>query len=287
MRTLRMVLAFFVLVLVLASLVPLNLIQVLSLVLWPFSRKAFRLVNRQVCAVFFGSLNFLMEKVAGVEVVISGDPVPWRENAFVIANHQAMADIPALIAIARRAGRTGDVKWFVKDPIKWVPGIGWGMLFLDCIYVKRNWMADRERVLKTFESLRQHRTPFFLVSFLEGTRITPSKKERSQNFGRRQKLPHLEHVMLPRTKGFEATMEGLGDQKQAVYDVTIGYEGKPPGLFALLLGKVRRIHLHVKRYPVAVIPKENEARGNWAIDRYVEKDDRLRSFKETGSLART
>lgn len=286
MRTLRMVPAFLFLVLLLALLVPLNLIQMLSLVLWPFSGKAFRFVNRQVCATFFGGLNFLMEKVAGVKVVLTGDPVPWRENAFVIANHQAMADIPALIAIARRAGRTGDVKWFVKDPIKWVPGIGWGMLFLDCIYVKRNWMADRQRVLKTFESLRQHRTPFFLVSFLEGTRITPSKKERSQNFGRRQKLPHLEHVMLPRTKGFEATMEGLGEHKQAVYDVTIGYEGQPPGLFALLLGKVERIHLHLQRYPVTAIPKDNEGRGNWAIDRYVEKDHRLGLFRETRSLAR-
>jgi len=284
MRILRFVPALFVFIFVLLLLVPLNLAQMASLVVWPFSKKLFRAINRAVCATFFIGLNILMETFAGVEVVITGDPLPPRENAFVIANHQAMADIPAIIALARRAGRAGDLKWFVKDPIKYVPGIGWGMLFLDCIYVKRNWMADKARVLKTFASLRNHRTPFWLVSFLEGTRLTPAKLERAQGFGKRQNLPHLTNVMLPRTKGFEATMEGLGSHKQAVYDFTIAYEGKPPGVAALLLGGVKRIHVHAKRYPVADLPKDNKERADWALARWVEKDERLGRFYRDGRL---
>jgi 1-acyl-sn-glycerol-3-phosphate acyltransferase len=285
MRILRFVPSLLYFVLLLLALVPLNLVQMLSLVAWPFSGKLFRAINRGVCATFFNGLNILMEKFAGVEVAITGDPLPYRENAFVIANHQAMADIPSIIALARRSGRAGDLKWFVKDPIKYVPGIGWGMLFLDCIYVKRNWMADKSRVLKTFESLRTHRTPFWLVSFLEGTRITPEKRARSQAFGERQKLPRLEHVMLPRTKGFEATMEGLGSHKQAVYDLTIGYEGRPPGLSALLLGGVRRIHVHARRYPVAELPKENKERADWALARWVEKEERMARFYRDGHFS--
>jgi 1-acyl-sn-glycerol-3-phosphate acyltransferase len=285
MRILRFVPSLLYFVLLLLALVPLNLVQMLSLVAWPFSGKLFRAINRGVCATFFNGLNILMEKFAGVEVAITGDPLPYRENAFVIANHQAMADIPSIIALARRSGRAGDLKWFVKDPIKYVPGIGWGMLFLDCIYVKRNWMADKSRVLKTFESLRTHRTPFWLVSFLEGTRITPEKRARSQAFGERQKLPHLEHVMLPRTKGFEATMEGLGSHKQAVYDLTIGYEGRPPGLSALLLGGVKRIHVHARRYPVAELPKENKERADWALARWVEKEERMARFYRDGHFS--
>lgn len=284
MRILRFVpsLVFFIGLLLL--LVPLNLVQILSLVFWPISGRLFRAINRRVCATFFNGLNILMENFAGVEAVISGDALPYRENAFVIANHQAMADIPSIICLARRAGRAGDLKWFVKDPIKYVPGIGWGMLFLDCIYVKRNWMADKERVNKTFASLRDHRTPFWLVSFLEGTRITPAKLARSQNFGERAGMPKLTHVMLPRTKGFEATMEGLGAHKQAVYDITIGYEGRPPTLRALLLGGVKRIHLHARRYPVAELPKEGAARADWALARWVEKDALLAKFYRDGSF---
>jgi 1-acyl-sn-glycerol-3-phosphate acyltransferase len=284
MRIFRFVPSFIYFVLLLLLLVPLNLVQILSLVFWPFSGKIFRAVNRAVCATFFNGLNILMETFAGVDVRITGDELPYRENAFVIANHQAMADIPAIIALARRSGRAGDLKWFVKDPIKYVPGIGWGMLFLDCIYVKRNWMADKQRVLKTFESLRAHRTPFWLVSFLEGTRLTPGKLARAQGFGKRQNLPHLTHVMLPRTKGFEATMEGLGAHKQAVYDFTIGYEGNPPGLGALLLGGVKRIHVHAKRYPVDALPKDSKERADWALARWVEKDERMARFYRDGKF---
>lgn len=265
-------------------LVPLNLLQVLSLVIFPISPKLFRFVNRSVCAMFFGSLSFFLQSICGVEIRASGDRLPDEDNAFVISNHQAMADIPVIVAIARRSKRAGDVKWFVKDPIKYVPGIGWGMLFLDCIYVKRNWTADRERVEKTFESIRAHRTSFWLVSFLEGTRLRPAKKERSQVYARKAGLPHLEHVMLPRTKGFEATMEGLGDHKQAVYDFTIGYEGHAPGLGELFLGPVKRIHVHVKRHAVGTIPASKAARGQWVIDRWIEKDQLLETFQREGAF---
>lgn len=46
----------------------------------------------------------------------------------------------------------GDMKWMVKDIIKYVPGVGWGMLFLDCIFVKRDWTTDKESIRKTFDA---------------------------------------------------------------------------------------------------------------------------------------
>ena len=79
-------------------------------------------------------------------MVISGDELPQTENAVVIANHQSMTDVQALFLLARKAGRLGDLKWFVKNSLKYVPGIGWGMVFLDCLFVKRDWTADRRRI---------------------------------------------------------------------------------------------------------------------------------------------
>jgi 1-acyl-sn-glycerol-3-phosphate acyltransferase len=214
----------------------------------------------------------------GVQVIRSGESLPKKENIFLISNHQAMADIPALLSVACECERQRDLKWFVKDPIKWVPGIGWGMLFMDCLFVKRNWMADKEKVTKTFSRLKRNKSPFWVISFAEGTRITPKKKKRSQEFAKKMNLPILENVMLPRTKGFEATLEGL-DTIEAIYDITIGYENSPPHLLELFFTPIERMHVNVQRYPMSAIPSSNEGRSAWVIERFVEKDKKLANFK--------
>ena len=108
-----------------------------------------------------------------VDFVFSGDDLPQGENTLVVANHQSMADILVLMPLARRQARLGDMKWFAKDIIKYFPGVGWGMLFLDCLFLKRDWMADRSRIDQTFSKIRDHGVPFWVISFSEGTRRTP------------------------------------------------------------------------------------------------------------------
>ncbi len=266
-----------------------NVLQMLSLLLLPFSGTAFRFVNRQCARSWFNFLAFTLERIAGVRFEISGDPLPERENAFVISNHQSGCDIPALIVLASHYGRTGDLKWFVKDPIKWVPGVGWGMLFLDCIFVKRNWTADKDKILATFERLRKNKVPFWILSFVEGTRLTPAKLQRSQDYCRTAGLPVLSHLMTPRTRGFEATLEGLGSLTDAVYDITLAFEGYPvgkvPGLRALFYGSMDKVHIHVKRIPAAQLPASREEKIRWVNDCFLEKDQRLARFRETGRLA--
>lgn len=258
-----------------------NFMQMASLVFAPFSGRAFRFANRFICNAWFGFLRWSLEDVLGVEFRQTGETFPWRENGFLIANHQAMADIPALISIAHRSGRMGDLKWFVKDPLKWVPGVGWGMRFLDCLFVKRNWTADKEKVTATFAKIRDQKIPFWVVSFLEGTRATPAKLARSQAFAERQGLPRLEHLMLPRTKGFEATLEGLGTTNRAIYDATIAYEGPPPSLLELFFS-VERVHIHTQRF--TQWPGRREEMAAWIIQRYVEKDELLKEFKSRGAF---
>jgi 1-acyl-sn-glycerol-3-phosphate acyltransferase len=265
-----------------------NVLQMLSLALLPLSGRAFRAVNRIVAGTWFSSLAVLLEHLPGLEIVQTGDTLPRKENAFVVSNHQSGADIPLIVVLAHRCGRTGDLKWFVKDVIKWIPGIGWGMLFLDCLFLKRNWSADKEKILATFERLRVNRVPFFLLSYAEGTRLTLAKRARSQEYCRKAGLPVLNHVLSPRTRGFEATMEGLGAMADAVYDVTLAFEGYPtgeiPGFLALFFGPIRRVHLHVRRFPAAELPQTKEGRVQWILDRFTEKDRLLAEFYRTGRL---
>ncbi len=256
-----------------------NFLQMLSLLILPFHPHAFRKINRFIADSWFGILRWTIEVPLRIKVLTTGDTLPWQENAFVIANHQAMADIPILGCVAHPSGRKGDFKWFVKDPIKWVPGVGWGLLFLDCLFVKRNWTADKNKVIEIFKKIRTNNIPFWVISFLEGTRSTPQKILKSQAFAKKQNLPPLRHVLLPRTKGFEATLDGLGDKIQAIYDITIAYEGSAPSLLKFFFYPTK-IYVHKRRY--TTWPQENSARAAWALERFQEKDKLLDFFKNRG-----
>lgn len=44
-------------------------------------------------------------------------------------------------------------------------------------------------------------------------------------------LPELDHCLYPRVKGFEATIRGAGGLLDAVYDVTLAYNGVAPTVY--------------------------------------------------------
>ena len=144
-----------------------NLLQCASLILRPISRHLFRRINRNLAGFWWGQCVLLAE-VAGVEAVFTGDPIPDGENTVLLCNHQSMADIPFVFFLAKRAGRIGDMKWYVKDILKWVPGIGWGMFFLDCIFVKRSWHKDKASIERTFRTLTNDKVPAMVVCFMKG-----------------------------------------------------------------------------------------------------------------------
>jgi 1-acyl-sn-glycerol-3-phosphate acyltransferase len=261
-----------------------NLGQTLSLGIRVFSGRAFRAFNRWAANTWWGWCVIGSERLHKIRIVVTGDPVPDRENAIVIANHQQMTDITFLMIWARQKQRLGDMKWMVKDLIKWVPGAGWGMAFLDCIFVKRNWTADRASIERTFAHLKKNRVPLWLLSFPEGTRLTPPKLEDSRAHAERQGLPRPTHVMVPRTKGFVASVHGLADHVAAVYDVTIGYVQGVPTLWQYIKGYAREAHLHVRRCPLSSLPADDSALSAWLLERFRDKDRLLEEFYRTGAF---
>lgn len=261
-----------------------NAFQTLSVVLLPFSRRAFRAVNRFIANTWWGLCVSVARGFHGVRVELTGDELPPDENVIVVPNHQSMADITVLFDPAADRGRLGDLKWYVKDVLKYVPGVGWGMLFLDCLFIKRNWTADRDQIEAVFRRIREDRVPVWVVSFVEGTRVKPHKVESSQKFAAERGLPRLQNVLLPRTKGFVATVEGLAGHLEAVYDLTIGYEEGVPTLWQWIRGLVGRVHVRARRYPVAELPDGEEALTAWLVDRFAEKDRALDRLYRTGSF---
>jgi 1-acyl-sn-glycerol-3-phosphate acyltransferase len=262
----------------------LNPLQMLSVLIRPFSKSAFREVNRWFARFIWGLWVVMAERLVGVRMRFTGDPIRKGENALVLSNHQTMADVMVLLAYAWRSARIGDMKWFVKDVIKWVPGPGWGMVFLDCIFLKRNWAQDRAEIERLFGKFQSEGIPIFLVSFLEGTRKTSEKHARSVAFARERGLYEPRYTMIPRTKGFVATMLGLRGHLDAVHDVTIAYGDRVPSLMECFAGKVRRVDIHLRRFAVAEVPTDEAALTAWAMQRYREKDELLAAHAETGTF---
>jgi 1-acyl-sn-glycerol-3-phosphate acyltransferase len=266
------------------TLLPFNLLQLASTVLLPFSRKAFRAVNRFCADTWWGWCVIGAERLNGSRVIFTGDDVPMRENALVIANHQQMPDITAMMKFCKTKDRLGDMKYFVKKQLKWVPGMGWGMQFLDCLFIDRDWASDRDKIHGTFERLINGNVPVHLVSFVEGTRFTMAKLTMAQEYAEKNGLPVPRHTLVPRSKGFAASVEGLRGHVAAVYDLTIGYEEGIPTLWQYIKGLVARIHVHVRRFSIEDLPYSADELRQWLLDRWDEKNELFDHYYETGSF---
>lgn len=259
-----------------------NIAQMLSAPLLLISRRAVRAVNRLAGGAWWATCDLLSQHMLGIDVVMSGDDPPPLENVMVTANHQSMSDVPSLFRLARRKRRIGDLKWFVKESLKYVPGLGWGMVLLDCVFLKRDWRRDEPRVRAQLARFRDERIPIWTLSFVEGTRVRPKKLAAAAEYASSRGLAPLTHLIFPRTKGFTLTVDALRDHLDAVYDATIGYEGGVPSIKQWCRGDVRRVHVHVRRFPISSLPQGEEALAEWLRARWYEKDALLDHFYREG-----
>ena len=253
-----------------------NTVQMLSLIIRPFSRRTFMRFNMGVNQAFCS----LVGKVAvacGNQLLLTGDQ-PRAENAIAFGNHQSMIDIIMIWRWMAPVGMAGWIRWFAKYELKYVPGLGWGMQFLNTLFVKRNWSKDGDSVRATFATLRDGNLPTWLVIFPEGTRLKPDKLKESQDYARRKGLPVMERVMIPRGKGFYASMQGLEGMLHAAYDLTFIYEGPIPSLYQFFTRGGCVVRLHSTRYDISNVPRRERDLNAWLLERFMEKDRQLQSW---------
>lgn len=250
-----------------------NLIQCSAIVLLPFSKKAFRKVNGQVARCWWSMTAWCAENIQGVKIEIRGEPIPDHENALLIVNHRGLIDPLALLCLGYRHKRLQDMKYFVKDVLKFVPGVGWGLYFLDNIFLRREWTKDKASIEKTFHKIRKERIPIWLVAFVEGTRRTEKKLKASQEYALLKKMTPLKHLLTPRRKGFVATIAGLRSHLHAIYDVTLVYEKTHPTLLDPVLGRLGTVTIYLRRYDISTLPHSDRDLGNWLTQLFVEKDE--------------
>ncbi|EKT4482242.1 acyltransferase [Pseudomonas putida] len=163
-----------------------------------------------------------------------------------VSNHQSWVDIPALIESLNR--RTPFFKFFLKKELIWVPLLGLAWWGLDYPFMKRYSKAFLEKhpelkgkdleITKAACELFK-RQPVTVVNYLEGTRFTEAKRQQQQS-------PYR-YLLKPKAGGVAFVLAALGEQLDALLDVTIVYPGnQAPGFWALLNGSISRVIIDIQ-----------------------------------------
>ncbi|MFJ2984126.1 MULTISPECIES: acyltransferase [unclassified Pseudomonas] len=212
-----------------------------------------------------------------------------RDTSYLaVSNHQTWVDIPALIESLNR--RTPFFKFFLKKELIWVPLLGLAWWGLDYPFMKRYSKAflDKHPELKgkDLEITKAacelfKRQPVTVVNYLEGTRFTEAKRLEQQS-------PYR-YLLKPKAGGVAFVLAALGEQLDALLDVTIVYPGnKAPGFWALLNGSINRviIDIQVRELDPALWAGDYESDPvfrqtvqAWVNQLWVEKDKRIEQLR--------
>ncbi|KAH8910423.1 1-acyl-sn-glycerol-3-phosphate acyltransferase [Coniochaeta sp. PMI_546] len=251
-------------------------------------------------------IQTLFERLNGAVITVSGDSIPQYESAVVVANHVAWCDFYMIQKVAIRAGMLGRCRWFAKLQLRNVPFLGWGLWAMGMPMVSRRWMRDRVELERVFRGIVRRRWPIWLISFSEATRFTPRKFAESQAFCAANSRQQPQHLLYPRIKGFVTTVQHLRSTPhvRAIYDFTIAYQRggewhvapsmwdalRVSGLSSGAAGY--RFHVHVRRFPMDDLPREDDELAKWLEQRWVEKglwlEEKRREWKgEVGRDSRS
>ena len=166
------------------------------------------------------------------------DPRGWY---LVSANHQSWADILVLQKVFR--GRIPFLKFFLKSELIWVPVIGLAWWALDFPFMKRGKPGGRSDLETTRRACEKFRLiPTSVINFVEGTRYTPAKHAQ-------QRSPYR-HLLKPRAGGMAVALATMGEDFQALLDVTLAYPRGTPTFWDLMCGRMEEVVVRVQARPI-------------------------------------
>ncbi|MBV4538383.1 MULTISPECIES: acyltransferase [Pseudomonas] len=205
-----------------------------------------------------------------------------------VSNHQTWVDIPALIESLNR--RVPFFKFFLKKELIWVPLLGLAWWGLDYPFMKRYSKAFLEKhpelkgkdleITKAACELFK-RQPVTVVNYLEGTRFSEAKRLEQQS-------PY-KYLLKPKAGGVAFVLAALGEQLDALLDVTIVYPGdKAPGFWDLLNGSISRVIIDIRVRELDPALSEGDYENDpafrqsvqaWVNQLWVEKDQRIEQLR--------
>lgn len=229
----------------------------------------------------------------------------FPERVVLIANHQLYSDWLYLwwAAYENRPKMHGHIYIILKESLKHVPIIGWGMQFYGFIFMSRKLKTDTPRLSHRLRKLKETRTsflsgtptldPMWLILFPEGTNASIETRARSQAWAKELGIKDMEHVLLPRSAGLFFCLNELKGTVDYLYDCTLAYEGVKRGEYGQDFYTLRSmffqgqpppsVNMYWRRFHVDQIPLDNiEVFNLWLRERWLEKDALVEHFLTQG-----
>ena len=181
-------------------------------------------------------------------------------------------------------------RFFTKWELIFIPFVGQAFKILGFPMMKRHSKAqiakkpelkdrDMEEARKACQQLLSQ--PFTLLNYLEGTRFTQEKHDQQQS-------PY-QHLLKPKAGGLALALNILGDQIDALVDMTIVYPDGVPGYSEFWLGEVPRIAVNLRKIniPDWVLggnyeddTEYRERFQQWVHELWLEKDQLIESMQQ-------
>lgn len=219
----------------------------------------------------------------------------FPHRLIMMGNHQLYTDWLYLWWIAYTNKTHGHIYIILKESLKQVPIIGWGMQYYNFIFLSRNWEQDRYKFKKHLDLLKDPDDPMWLLIFPEGTNLSESTREKSAKWAEKTGIPDMKHQLLPRSTGLQFCLQELRPSTNWLYDCTIAYEGVPKGMYgqdvftlksSLFDGRPpKSVNMYWRRFKISDIPfDDDEQFSRWLINRWREKDYLLEYYYKFGNF---
>ncbi|TCB82401.1 acyltransferase [Acinetobacter sp. ANC 4173] len=226
--------------------------------------------NIQITNSWLGVNNWLIDHVLPHlkwDITVDDDlDLSMQGRYLMTCNHQSWVDT----TVNQYFGLTRMplTRFFTKWELIFIPFVGQAFKILGFPMMKRHTKQEIERnpELK-FRDIEEARKaceqllsqPFTLLNYLEGTRFTPEKHQQ-------QNSPY-QHLLKPKAGGLALALDILGNQIDALVDMTIVYPDGAPGYGEFWFGEVGRIAVNLRKIEIP----------DWVLGGNYEDDEEYRA----------
>lgn len=207
------------------------------------------------------------------------------EHSLLVMNHAYETDWLFGWMFCEKIGVLGNCKAYAKKMISYIPTIGWNWKFAEFVFLERSFDKDKATINTQLNAIFDYPDPVWLLLNAEGTRFTKSKHEASVKFAKERGMAVLNHHLIPRSKGFIASLAVLKKKCQSIMDVQLVFDEKDktkPTILNILKGRHLHGHIYLRRVPMSDVPDDEEAAAKWLQELFVRKDKLQTSFHKTG-----
>lgn len=256
----------------------------------PFNKRLYRKIGYYLCYSFYSQLVFLADWWSGstLYIYISEEDLKYcgKEHVLLLMNHCYEIDWLVGWVWCEKVGVLGNCKAYAKKVIQYIPTIGWAWKFAEFVFLERSFDKDREIIGRQIKEIMDYPDPVWLLLNAEGTRFTEKKHEASIQFARERGMVELKHHLIPRTKGFTASLPQLRG-KSVILDIQLAISKDSPvkpTIFNILNGKPIVAHMHIRRIPLDTVPEDEEQAAEWLQELFRQKDIMQESFHLHGDF---